>query len=449
MKKTNKKKNIFSPIVNFFDKILISPITKLILKVNDYFKDNNHGFERILNNRQALIIISLLFALVTFYIIDQEKVSLVDDNAEIIYGVPVTSVYNEEAYVIEGLPETVDVTLIGKKWNVYLAKQYPAEEISVDLSDLGPGTHKVNLNYKQNVSSVTYKVDPSQVTVVVYRKISMSKEVSYDIVHKDSLDAKLNIDNVTLNKDKVTIKGAEYKLNQVASVKALIDIDKLTTQEEGTQTLKDIPMLAYDVDGKIVDVEIVPETLEAEISISSPSKKVPIKIETQGELDGKSIKSLTPSVSDVTIYGSSEALEKIEYLTVPIDISGVTSNKNYTINLTNPSGVRDISVKTITVKLEVDEVYTTEINNIKINITNLKDGYIAQAADANSSSITVIVKGSESVIKKLDPTTINAYVNLEGLGVGTHEVEVKVTGDDNTLLYTPRVKKVSVTITKK
>ena len=43
MKKTNKKKNIFSPIVNFFDKILISPITKLILKVNDYFKDNNHG----------------------------------------------------------------------------------------------------------------------------------------------------------------------------------------------------------------------------------------------------------------------------------------------------------------------------------------------------------------------------------------------------------------------
>ncbi len=449
MKKTNKKKNIFSPIVNFFDKILISPITKLILKVNDYFKDNNHGFERILNNRQALIIISLLFALVTFYIIDQEKVSLVDDNAEIIYGVPVTSVYNEEAYVIEGLPETVDVTLIGKKWNVYLAKQYPAEEISVDLSDLGPGTHKVNLNYKQNVSSVTYKVDPSQVTVVVYRKISMSKEVSYDIVHKDSLDAKLNIDNVTLNKDKVTIKGAEYKLNQVASVKALIDVDKLTTQEEGTQTLKDIPMLAYDVDGKIVDVEIVPETLEAEISISSPSKRVPIKIETQGELDGKSIKSLTPSVSDVTIYGSSEALEKIEYLTVPIDISGVTSNKNYTINLTNPSGVRDISVKTITVKLEVDEVYTTEINNIKINITNLKDGYIAQAADANSSSITVIVKGSESVIKKLDPTTINAYVNLEGLGVGTHEVEVKVTGDDNTLLYTPRVKKVSVTITKK
>lgn len=449
MKKTNKKKNIFSPIINFFDKILISPITKLILKVNDYFKDNNHGFERILNNRQALIIISLLFALVTFYIIDQEKVSLVDDNAEIIYGVPVTSVYNEEAYVIEGLPETVDVTLIGKKWNVYLAKQYPAEEISVDLSDLGPGTHKVNLNYKQNVSSVTYKVDPSQVTVVVYRKISMSKEVSYDIVHKDSLDAKLNIDNVTLNKDKVTIKGAEYKLNQVASVKALIDVDKLTTQEEGTQTLKDIPMLAYDVDGKIVDVEIVPETLEAEISISSPSKRVPIKIETQGELDGKSIKSLTPSVSDVTIYGSSEALEKIEYLTVPIDISGVTSNKNYTINLTNPSGVRDISVKTITVKLEVDEVYTTEINNIKINITNLKDGYIAQAADANSSSITVIVKGSESVIKKLDPTTINAYVNLEGLGVGTHEVEVKVTGDDNTLLYTPRVKKVSVTITKK
>ena len=61
MKKTSKKKGIFSPIINFFDKYLISPITKLILYITDYFKNNNKGIERILNNRQALIIISLVY----------------------------------------------------------------------------------------------------------------------------------------------------------------------------------------------------------------------------------------------------------------------------------------------------------------------------------------------------------------------------------------------------
>lgn len=449
MKKINKKNNIFGSIFKFFDKWIITPITKFILFVTDSVSNNDKGFEKILNNRNALVIISLVFALFAFYAIDRQGVSLIDDNAEILYGIPVNAVYNEEAYVVEGLPETVDVTLIGKKWNVYLAKQYPADEVTVDLSSLTPGTHKVSLNYKQNVSSVTYKVDPSTVTVVVYKKMSETREVTADVIHKDNLDTKLNIESISLSKDRVTIKGAEYKLAQVASVKALIDVDNLTTQDVGKQTLTDIQLIAYDNTGNIVDVEIVPDSLEAEVVISSPHKTVPIKIETEGELDGKAIKSLTPSVKEVTLYGSQEALDKIEYLPVVIDISGINSDKNYTVNLTNPTGVREISVKTISVQLVVDEVVSTEISGVKVNITNLSDSYTATALDANSSSITVIVKGSQSVIDSLDSSTIYASVDLSGLAPGDHEVEVHVTGEDSKLIYTSRIKKVKVHIERK
>lgn len=449
MKKTNKRNNIFGSIIKFFDRWLITPITKFILFITDSISNNDKGFEKILNNRNALVIVSLIFALFAFYAIDRQGVSLIDDNAEILYGIPVNAVYNEEAYVVEGLPETVDVTLIGKKWNVYLAKQYPADEVTVDLSSLTPGTHKVSLNYKQNVSSVTYKVDPSTVTVVVYKKMSETREVTADVIHKDNLDTKLNIESISLSKDRVTIKGAEYKLEQVASVKALIDVDNLTTQDVGKQTLTDIQLIAYDSTGNIVDVEIVPESLEAEVVISSPHKTVPIKIETEGELDGKAIKSLTPSVKEVTLYGSQEALDKIEYLPVVIDISGINSDKNYTVNLTNPTGVREISVKTISVQLVVDEVVSTEISGVKVNITNLSDAYTATALDANSSSITVIVKGSQSVIDSLDSSTIYASVDLSGLTPGDHEVEVHVTGEDSKLTYTSRIKKVKVHIERK
>lgn len=455
MKKINsKKRNIFSPIIKFFDKILITPITKIILFVTDYFKNNDKGIEKVLTNRQSLIIISLIFALLAFYAIDRQGVSLVDDNAEILSGIPVNPVYNQEAYVIEGLPESVDVTLIGNKQNVYLAKQYPADEVLVDLSDLTPGTHKVSLDYKQNVSSVTYKVDPSTVTVVVYKKISETREVTADVIHKDKLDTKLDIKSVTLSKDRVTIKGPEYKLDKVASVKALIDIENLTNQKEGTQTLNDVQLVAYDNTGNIVDIEIVPDSLEAEIVIASPKKVVPVKVVTEGELDGKAIKSLSPSVKEVTLYGSQEALDKIEYLPVVIDISGINSDKNYTINLTNPTGVREISDKTISVKLVVDEVVSTEISGVKINITNLTDGYTVQAVNEDSSSIAVIVKGSQSVINELDASSINAYIDLTGLvptgkNKEVFEVDVKVTGSDSRLTYTPRIKKVKVQIVKK
>lgn len=452
MKKiSNKSGNIFRPIIRFFDRYIITPITKFILFIGDCLKSNDKGIEKVLNNRQALVIISLLFALLAFYAIDRESVSLIDDNAEILSGIPVNAVYNQEAYVIEGLPEVVDITLIGKKQNVYLAKQYPAEQIAVDLSDLTPGTHKVALNYKKTVSSVTYKVDPSTVTVVVYKKMSEIREVSADIIHKDSLDTKMNIESVTLNKDRVTIKGPEYKLSQVASVKALIDVNNLTSQKAGKQKLTDIKLVAYDSEGNVVDIEIVPDTLEAEVVISSPHKKVPVRIETEGELDGKAIKSLSPSVQEVTLYGPQEVLDKIEYLPVSIDISGIDSDKNYTVNLTNPTGVRDISIKTINVKLVVDEVVSKDVSGIMVNATNLGDGYTVQAADEDSRSITVIVKGSQTVIDSLDESTIYASVDLSGLTPRSepYEVPVKVIGEDTKLSYTPRVKNVKVLISEK
>ena len=38
-------------------------------------------------------------------------------------------------------------------------------------------------------------------------------------------------------------------------------------------TLKDVPLVAYDEEGKRVDVEIVPSTVDAKLTITSPSKE--------------------------------------------------------------------------------------------------------------------------------------------------------------------------------
>ena len=288
MKKKNKK-NLLKKVFDFFDRIIITPITKLIIKIGDLSKNNKLGIEKFLTNKQSLLIISLIAAFAIFYTVDQKTTSLIDNSAEVLYGQPVRAIYNEELYTVEGIPKTADVTLIGRKWDVYLAKQYPADEIVLDLQDLKPGTHRVNMKYYQKVKSVEYKLDPSSVTVVVYEKISANREVTYDIIHKDKLDTKLNIEGVTLSRDNVIIKGAEYKLEKVASVKALIDVDNLTEAKVGSITLKDVPLIAYDQEGNSIDVEIVPNKVDATVKISSPKKDVPVKVITKGELNNKSI----------------------------------------------------------------------------------------------------------------------------------------------------------------
>ncbi len=448
MKKTSKgKKNIFIKIANLFDKWVITPITKLILLITDFFKNNGHSFEKVLTNRQSLVIISLIGALITFFAIDN-KFTTLDNSAERLYGQKVKAIYNEEAYVVEGLPESVDVTLIGRKWDVYLAKQYPSNEVTVDLTGLSPGTHQVTLKYKEAVSSVDYQLDNSNISITIYEKISENRELTYDVMHKDHLDTKLNIENVTLSRGTVVIKGAGYKLSEVASVKALVDVDNIARPNVGSTTLADIPLVAYDKNGNVVDVEIVPKTVEAVIKIASPSKVVPIRVIPEGTPDGKAVNTLTPSVKEVTIYGDEQALKDIEYLPVTIDVSNVTDNKTYTVNLTKPTGVREISVKTITVSLTLDNILSKEISGIRIRTTNLKEGYVVQALNEEYSTVSVIVNGSKSVLDALDTSTITAYVDLTGLTEGEHEVKVQVTGEDTRLTYTSRVRTIRVKITK-
>lgn len=447
MKKKNKK-NIFKRLFDLFDRVVITPITKLIMKTSELLKDSNFGIEKILTNKQSLLVISLIAAFAIFYAVDQKTTNLIDNSAEVIYGQPVRAIYNEELYVVEGIPKTADVTLIGRKWDVYLAKQYPADEIVLDLQDLKTGTHRVAMKYKQSVLSVEYKLDPSNVTVVVYEKMSANRELTYDIIHKDKLDTKLNIEGVTLSRDTVIIKGAEYKLEKVAAVKALVDVDNLTEAKVGSVTLKDVPLVAYDQEGNTIDVEVVPNKVDATVKISSPKKTVPIKVVTKGELDNKSIKSLTPSVSTVTIYGAEKSLEDVEFVEAEIDIDGVKENKKYTVDLKLPSGVRELSTNKITVNLVVDDIVTKEISGIKISYANLGSNLIVQALNKDQSSISVILKGSKSVIESIDTSNITAYIDLSDLSIGDHEVEIKVKGSDDRVTYSSKVKKIKVRISE-
>ena len=176
--------------------------------------------------------------------------------------------------MVEGLPKTVDITLIGQKRHIFLAKQTPSNGVTVDLTGLKSGNHKVTLKYSQKLKSVDYRLDPSTVTVTIYEKVSQTRTLTYDILHKDSLDSKLYIKSVELNRSNVIIKGAEYKLKKVATVKALVDVNNLSNPKAGKIELKDVPLVAYDNNGEVVDVEIVPSTVDATLTVTSPRKKL-------------------------------------------------------------------------------------------------------------------------------------------------------------------------------
>ena len=443
---------LFRHIGLFFDKWLITPITKLIIKLMNIGKDLVKAFDKVSGRKSTLLVVSLLLAFLTFVWIDQESNIMIDQYAEILYNQPVTAVYNEELYVVEGLPKAVDITLIGQRRHIFLAKQSPSKGVSVDLTGLKPGNHKVTLKYTQRLKSLDYKLDPSQVTVTIYEKVSQNRNLTYDILHQESLDNKLYISNVEIDRSDVIIKGAEYKLNKVATVKALLDVNNIPKNKiaAGDIVVEDIPLVAYDNDGKIVDVEIVPKTVSANVTITSPSKEIPIKVVPRGNLAfGKSIKSMDTNISKITVYGEQAAIDEIEQLEVEIDVKGLDRDKEFNVTLKKPKGITELSTKTLNVKVVIDNSSSKEFENIPVTTENLDSKYKVQALSEADRQVTVVVKGSEEALKNIEASDIKAYIDLKNYGVGEHKVEVKVTGTDLKLSYSSKTDKVKVKISEK
>lgn len=239
LKKTIKNiKKIFRIIARIIDKIIVTPITKFGLFISEKFDKGAGKFEKWISKRNTMIFVSLLLALLFFFYVDNQASTIIDSAAEVLENQTVEATYNKEAYIVEGLPDTADVTLIGRTVDLYLAKQLSTGKVTVDLSNLKEGTHRVDLNYQNSINSVSYKLNPSSITVNVYEKVSATKPITIDVINKDKLNSTLSVQSVTLDKEEVIIKGTDdpksiHNIDNVATVKALVDVGSISDPTSG------------------------------------------------------------------------------------------------------------------------------------------------------------------------------------------------------------------------
>lgn len=441
-------------IYNFFDKRIVTPISKFIYRISTNFKKKTGGLDKILNRPNILLYASLGLAVIVFFLTDSKVISLVENEAEVITNVPLIVRYNEEAYVVEGIPEEVDLVLMGRKSDIYLAKQLGEHEVILDLTDYeaSSSSYKVYLSYTKSISSLSYKLDPSYVTVTIKDRVSQIFDVSYDLINNSELDPKLNVKDVSLSKTEVVVKGSEDTLSKIASVKALIDLGENKYSEAGTFNVDNIPVVAYDEKGEVIkNITIVPANLTATITLDSYSTSVPLSVLTTGDLvTGKAIASIlinNSSSFSIDIYGDQEKISNIKTVDVTINVDGLgnQSTKSYTATISKPNGVRHMSTSTanITVTFGEEKQKTIEVSDIKYK--NYVEGYSANAT--KNTTVQVQVKGVQSVIDSINPENITAYVDLTDLKEGDYELDVKFDNSD------PRIRlvalsKMNVKITK-
>ena len=439
---------LFKGIYNIIDKLIVVPISRLIYRINELLRNNSGKLEKILNRPNVLIYVSLFCALAVFFLVDTKSLSLVSDEAEVLTDQAVKVIYNEEAYVVEGVPETVDITLIGRKSDLYLAKQLGEHEVVLDLSGYSAGTYKVKLKYNHNIDTVNYKLDPTTISIKISEKTSSIKSLTYDLLNEDKLDNKLSIKKIELDRNEVIVKGSSENLEKIAKVKALIDLKAANLTDKGTTTIDSIMLVAYQNDGTILDnVEIVPAKISASITVDSYSAQLPVKVVTEGSLaSGYALDSVNSSVQKVTVYGDEEAIKELNSIEAKINVDGLSSDKTYNVTLTTPAGVKSMSESNITVDVKLETETSKEISGISVKPINVGDKLKVQAASLDDQSITVIAKGVKNALDSLEAKDIIAEIDLSGYTTGTYDVEVKVSTSDIRISVLPKVSTIKVRI---
>ena len=210
-------------IYRFIDKLIVTPISKAVYQISKNFNKRTGGLDKLLNRPNFLLYLSLIIAVVVFLLVDSKAITLVENEAEVITNVPLTVKYNEEAYVVDGIPEKVDVILTGRSSDLYLAKQIGEHEVVLDLTDYPASAtpQEVNLTYTKAIDSLTYTIDPSYVRVTIKEKVSSFADVTYDLLNTTKLDPKLSVKDVEISKSEVVVKGSQDAIDSISSDKAL------------------------------------------------------------------------------------------------------------------------------------------------------------------------------------------------------------------------------------
>ncbi len=448
----NKLVKFLKKLYQILDTKLITPLSRAIYFLYEKLKDNPIHVEKFLNRPLVLVYISLALAVIVFLLVDSQVITLVETEAEILANEPVNVIYNKENYVVEGLVDHVDIILTGRKSALYLAKQLGEHEVVLDLSDYEASDtpRKVALTYNQTVDNISYKLDPAYVTVVIKKMESEEHNISYELLNENKLNEKFSVSSVSLDQTTVIAKGSKDALNSIATIKALIDLSDKKFTEAITYDLDNLPIVAYDKNGNVLDnVRIVPTTISGSISLSTYKTTVPLVVSTTGELvAGKSISSITINGKtnySVDIYGEKGEIDNVKSVPVTIDINGKGSGGALTreVSIKKPNGVRSISESDVKVVVTFGDEKQKTLNISNILAVNLASGLTVNRTDENP--ISVQVKGVQSVIDSVNEENISAYIDLSNYAAGTHEVEIQIENTDPRITYVV-TSKVSIVI---
>ena len=251
---------------------------------------------------------------------------------ETVKQVPIVFEYNEKKYYIQGYEPNVDVKLSSAN-RVQLLAESNADtrtfKVVADLNELSPGTHEVKLKVENLKSGVKAKLSTNKSTVTIEKKITKKFAVKPILADEHQLDG-VTLSSISSTPKSVIVTTGAQTMKEIAIVQALFTSSNPITQNI-TKTVK---LEALNAKGEKLDVTFDKEEVEVHLAVNRVNKQVKLTPKQFGNLpSGVSGYQFHLNPETIMLSSNGGDLDKIDEITIPVDISGIaqTTTKVYNI----------------------------------------------------------------------------------------------------------------------
>ena len=383
-----------------------------------------------LTNNLMIKILSLIVAFLFWLVI----INITDPTTTRVFtGIPV-KVLNEnvitsanQVYEIEE-GETVDVTVKGKR-SVIETLNRSDFAATADMSDLSSvNAVNISVEIRSGINDAeSIDIDWGNAMLKVKLEDRETQKFQVKVEHQGEVAQNYVLGDIVAKPNIIEVSCGASKFKKIDHVGVLVTLNK----EKKDFTREYQPVL-YDADGDIIDsskVTFGSDTISVSIEVLK-KKELSIYVKTKGKpADGYRLAQTVFQPETIWVSGKSSALKKEESITIPIDISGATKDVEKEIDLLEylSDGVSIVGdTTTLSVRCEIEESgsRTFTLTSSDIAIKNLPANSTVEYED-ESVKYAVVLTGKDSVLEDLSLSTLGAYVDLAGCGIGEHTLEVK------------------------
>ena len=405
------------------------------------FRELRRAISRILGSRAFLMALSLLTAVVFWSILVASDGTLTREKTFQNVAVSVTgeSTLKSRGYIvmddldslISGVKLTVEVTqsnysrVSGTSYNPH-----------IDLTQVtGEGENVLNVAFSSQLYGPVVSCEPSSVRVNVERYITRRVPV---VLETSGGLPRYYLDSAKTDPTMLSVSGPQSLVSQVARAVASIDVSLLSGERRSDRNSVQIRL--QDAAGNTVEsdlIEITNQTVLTDTVVVEtelvPMREVPLEVESlvTGEpAEGYELLEVTASQESLLIAAADEVLDAITVLTTdqPLSIEGATQDVTGTVRLRRPTGIENTVPYDVTVTARIGETTAQRtLRQVQVEVDGLDDSL---RASLSREKQTVQLTGPYTFINGLSQSDVRLFVDVNGLGEGTHVVPVQISIDN-------------------